>query len=126
MPEVTAINLDPASIDLARHHSHSVPRDGGPINYPLADFLTHPFEKNSFDAIVSVAALHHMNAIAALARMRELLRPGGTLAIIELARTQLPAEPARRTRRGHRYPRSQADQDLLGAPRTDALATTAH
>ncbi|MGH3722055.1 MAG: class I SAM-dependent methyltransferase [Pseudonocardiaceae bacterium] len=92
VPEVTAIDLDPASVDLARHHDHRVPRDGGPINYPLADFLTHPFEKNSFDAIVSVAALHHMNAIAALARMRELLRPGGTPAIIGLARGQLPAD----------------------------------
>jgi 2-polyprenyl-3-methyl-5-hydroxy-6-metoxy-1,4-benzoquinol methylase len=90
--EVTAIDLDPASIDLARRHDHRVPRDGGPINYLLADFLTHPFENNSFDAIVSVAALHHMNPIAALARMRDLLRPGGTLAIIGLARSQLPAD----------------------------------
>jgi 2-polyprenyl-3-methyl-5-hydroxy-6-metoxy-1,4-benzoquinol methylase len=92
VPEVTAIDLDPASIDLARHHNHRAPRDGGPINYVLADFLTHPFENSSFDAIVSVAALHHMNPITALARMRDLLRPGGTLAVIGLARSQLPTD----------------------------------
>jgi SAM-dependent methyltransferase len=36
-PEVTAIDLDPASIDLARHHDHRVPGDGGG---PQSDFET--------------------------------------------------------------------------------------
>jgi len=47
---VTAIDLDPASIDLARQADN-----GSEIEYLVGDFLTHPFAPASFDAIVSVA-----------------------------------------------------------------------
>ncbi|HEX8671119.1 MAG TPA: class I SAM-dependent methyltransferase, partial [Longimicrobium sp.] len=84
VPNVTAIDVDPASIDLAR-------QAGPDIEYLLGDFLTYPFHPASFDFIASVATLHHMDAGAALARMRDLLRPGGTLASIGLPRPALPA-----------------------------------
>jgi hypothetical protein len=42
--------------------------------------------------ITSVAALHHMDARAALNRMSQLLAPGGRLAIVGLARSRLPAD----------------------------------
>lgn len=87
VPQVTGIDLDQTSIDLARHHEH-----GADIEYVLGDFLTHPFEPASFDVIASVAALHHMDATAALGRMRDLLRVGGTLAIVGLARSEFPAD----------------------------------
>jgi SAM-dependent methyltransferase len=48
--------------------------------------------EESFDLIVSVATLHHMDAGAALTRMRALLRPGGTLAIVGLARPTRPSD----------------------------------
>ena len=54
--------------------------------------MTHPLEPGSFDHIASIAALHHMDAAAALHRMRELLAPGGTLAIVGLARPRYPAD----------------------------------
>jgi SAM-dependent methyltransferase len=83
---VTAIDTDPASIALAQQQA------GPDIEYLLGDFLTYPFHPASFDLIASVATLHHMDAGAALARMRDLLRPGGTLAIIGLPRPDLPAD----------------------------------
>jgi len=87
VPQVTAIDADPASIDLARQQDR-----GSRIDYLLGDFLTFPFEPNSFDVIASVATLHHMDTTAALARMRDLLRPGGTLAVVGLARTRIPLD----------------------------------
>lgn len=84
---VSAIDLDGPSIDLARRHA-----DASGIDYLLGDFLTHPFEPASFDAVVSVATLHHMDAATALGRMRELLRPGGTLVVVGLARSRIPAD----------------------------------
>ncbi len=87
VPRVTAIDLDPASVELARQH------DGAEdIDYVHGDFLTHPLEPASYDAVVSVAALHHMEAAAALGRMRELLRPSGTLVVVGCARRQLPRD----------------------------------
>ncbi|MFI9507997.1 class I SAM-dependent methyltransferase [Nocardia sp. NPDC052566] len=84
---VTGIDLDEPGIDSARAQSPD-----GEIDYVHADFLDHPFEPASFDGIVSVATLHHMDNVAALTRMKELLRPGGTLAVVGLARNELPAD----------------------------------
>ena len=87
VPHVTAIDRDAASIDEARREDH-----GTGIDYIVGDFMTHPFAPGSFDHIASIAALHHMDAGAALARMRELLAPGGTLAVVGLARPRYPAD----------------------------------
>lgn len=87
VPEVVGIDLDQTSIDLARAHP-----DSADIDYVLGDFLTHPLELASFDVIASVATLHHMDATTALSRMRDLLRPGGTLVVVGLARSRLPAD----------------------------------
>lgn len=78
---VAGIDADRRSIELARSHPGA-----GDINYVLGDFLTFPFEPNSFDLITSVASLHHMDVAAALRRMADLLRQGGVLAVIGLAR----------------------------------------
>src|SRR5690242_11888536 len=71
---VIGIDRDAASIEAAR-------RAGGDgIEYVVGDFLTHPLEPASFDLVLSVTSLHHMDALRALERMAALLRPGGTLA----------------------------------------------
>ena len=57
------------------------------ITYVLGDFMTYPFEPESFDFVVSVASLHHLDIGPALERMSTLLRPGGRLAVIGLARS---------------------------------------
>lgn len=87
VPHVTGIDRDAASIDVARHQDA-----GGAVEYVVGDFMTHPFAPASFDHIASIAALHHMDETAALERMRALLAPGGTLAIIGLARNRYPAD----------------------------------
>ena len=79
VPTVLGIDTDSASIDQARAQAP----DGA--EYILGDFMTHPFEAESFDFIASIATLHHMDAPAALTRMRGLLRPGGVIAILGLA-----------------------------------------
>ena len=53
------------------------------------DVLPHPLGRESFDAVVSNATLHHLpDAGAALHRLSELVRPGGTLAIVGFTRTE--------------------------------------
>lgn len=79
LPEVVGIDVDPAGIALAR-------TAGGDVAYLLDDFLTHDFAPCSFDVVVSVATLHHMDTEQALLRMREVLRPGGVLVLVGLAR----------------------------------------
>lgn len=56
------------------------------------DFLTTELPAPDYDFICSVTTIHHMDFEAALIRMRELLRPGGTLVVVGLAREASPAE----------------------------------
>ncbi|MER6304015.1 class I SAM-dependent methyltransferase [Kitasatospora sp. NPDC001539] len=60
------------------------------------DFLTLDLPAGGFDFICSVTAVHHMDFEAALLRMRELLRPGGVLVVVGLAREDSAADRARR------------------------------
>lgn len=80
--QVTGIDPDEASIAQARSQVGE-----RRIDYVLGDFLDHRFADESFGVVVSAAALHHMGARAALIRMRALLRAGGVLAVLGLARS---------------------------------------
>ncbi len=81
VPHVTGVDRDEQSIAVAR--SLAGPAD---IEYRCGDFLGLPLEPGSFDLVTAVASLHHMDAEAALRRMADLLRPGGALVVIGLAR----------------------------------------
>jgi SAM-dependent methyltransferase len=88
---VTAIDTDRSSIDLALDQG----ADG--IDYLCGDAMTWPFEEGSFDAVVAVAVLHHTGTEAGLQRMAALLRPGGVLLVVGLARSgraDLPRDAA--------------------------------
>lgn len=82
VPEVVGIDTDHASIAAARAHP-----DANDIQYLECDALAYDFEPSSFDLITAVASLHHMQAERALVSLRSLLRPGGVLAVIGLARS---------------------------------------
>jgi ubiquinone/menaquinone biosynthesis C-methylase UbiE len=87
IPEVWAIDVNEEIIETARWDEPA-----SAIEYLVGDFLTFPFTPESFDFVACVAALHHMDVEAALSRMTQLLRPGGTLAILGLARSDYPGE----------------------------------
>jgi SAM-dependent methyltransferase len=87
VPEVTGIDLHLPSIETAR----AVP--GPEIDYIHGDVLTHPFPQGSFDLVASIATLHHLDMAAGLQRMAELVRPGGVLVVVGLARTRLWSPP---------------------------------
>jgi 2-polyprenyl-3-methyl-5-hydroxy-6-metoxy-1,4-benzoquinol methylase len=92
---------------------------GAGVSYLQGDVLAAPLRPESFDAVVSVAALHHMDPAAGLSAMRALLRPGGRLLVVDVARlgsvADVPAEIAgfvlhRLRRRQHGYRESAAPQ----------------
>jgi SAM-dependent methyltransferase len=87
IPDVVGIDIAPASISLARQR-HSARA----IDFVRGDFLTYPFRDCSFDLITCSAAMHHMPLKRALRRMADLLRPGGVLAILGLARSSYPLD----------------------------------
>lgn len=84
IPTVVDIDTGQPSIYEARDQV-----SGQRVEYLVGDFLEYPFGNESFDFIASVATLHHIDATAALTRIRTLLRPGGVMAILGLARSRL-------------------------------------
>jgi SAM-dependent methyltransferase len=81
VPHVTGIDLHEPSLDAALRQS-----DG--VTYLRADLLAAPFPAASFDVVTCVAALHHVDTETGLRHLAALLRPGGTLVVIGLARSR--------------------------------------
>jgi ubiquinone/menaquinone biosynthesis C-methylase UbiE len=87
VPQVTGIDRDQRSIEIAQAHPAAAD-----ISYLLGDFMETPLQPESLDLVTAIASLHHMDDEAALRRMAALLRPGGVLAVIGLARGVTPAD----------------------------------
>ncbi|GAA1555518.1 class I SAM-dependent methyltransferase [Actinomadura kijaniata] len=79
---VTGVDRSPEVIARARRLSEGFDN----VTFVAADFLGYEPPEDGFDFVCSVAALHHMDFAAGLSRMRDLLRPGGSLAVVGLAR----------------------------------------
>jgi SAM-dependent methyltransferase len=62
------------------------------VNCIFGDVVADGLPGDGYDAIVSIAALHHMPLEAVLSRLADGLRPGGVLAAIALPRTDLRHE----------------------------------
>ena len=83
VPLVVAIDIDAPVLGRARARFPDAP-----VTWCHGDIMTHPLETELFDAVLSNAALHHLpDARAALRRLSQLVRPGGTLAIVGFTRT---------------------------------------
>ena len=85
---VTGIDRDERIIEAARERG----RAGPAVSLVHGDFLDYPFADASFDFACANTALHHMDFGAALAKMARILRPGGRLAVVGLARNGSPAD----------------------------------
>ena len=79
--EVIGLDVDDASIRRAQE-AFPEHRD----SFVVGDLFTHRLEPGSFDVVASVATLHHIDARRGLARMVELVRPGGRVVVVGLAR----------------------------------------
>ena len=90
VPHVVGIDSDRGVLDRARARFHGVP-----IEWVHGDVLRCDLEPQSFDAVVSVASLHHMDAVQALPRLAQPVRPGGVVVVVGLARADwwdIPAD----------------------------------
>jgi 2-polyprenyl-3-methyl-5-hydroxy-6-metoxy-1,4-benzoquinol methylase len=85
---ITGIDHDQASIERARTASPSAVG----IEYICDDIRAHIFRVGSFDAVVSVNMIHHMDIAETLRSFSELIRPGGTIGIIGVPRRRLIAD----------------------------------
>jgi SAM-dependent methyltransferase len=81
---VLALDLSPCMIQVARERSQGYPN----IEYQCVDVTTWPFPANRFACIVTIATLHHLPLEETLLAMKNALRVGGMLLVLDLFRTQ--------------------------------------
>jgi ubiquinone/menaquinone biosynthesis C-methylase UbiE len=80
---VTALDLSSEMIRIARARSGQF----GNIEFQLADAMTWNFPPSHFDFVCSIATLHHLPQPALFLKMRETLRPGGVLVVLDLVQS---------------------------------------
>lgn len=84
---VVGVDCDAASIAEARAR-------GDDIEYVAGDFMALDLDGH-FDVVTSVAMLHHVDHVAALTRMAALVRPGGALLVVGMAKSRSVPDWAR-------------------------------
>jgi ubiquinone/menaquinone biosynthesis C-methylase UbiE len=78
--------VDALDADAAILKEASTQHNASNISYRHANFLEADLPKDSYDAIVCIASLHHMDLESALKKIKILLRPSGKLLILGLYR----------------------------------------
>jgi SAM-dependent methyltransferase len=81
---VLALDLSPEMVRIAGERSSEYPN----IRYEVADATTWRFPAGVFDCVVSIATLHHLPLEPILVKMKQALRPGGVLAVLDLYQGQ--------------------------------------
>jgi SAM-dependent methyltransferase len=85
---VLGLDLSPQMIRLARERSVGFTN----TEYRQADVLEWDFPVERFDCVVSVATLHHLPMEIMLTKMRDGLKPGGTLLVLDLFKAERPSD----------------------------------
>ena len=80
---VTALDLSSEMIRIARARSAQF----GNVEFQLADAMTWNFPHSHFDFVCSIATLHHLQQRELFVKMRETLKPGGVLVVLDLVQS---------------------------------------
>ena len=77
---VVALDLSSEMIRVARSRSNQFDN----LEFQLADAMTWNFPQAHFDFICSIATLHHLQQRELFVKIREALKPGGVLVVLDL------------------------------------------
>ena len=85
---VEGIDFSPKMIESAKSRT----RQAANVSYRCLDFLDASYEKNSFDCVTSIAALHHLPLPLTLEKVINILKPGGSLLVLDLYKEETMAD----------------------------------
>jgi len=84
---VLALDLSPRMVEVARERSRGIAN----IEYRVADVTAWEYPEARFDAVISIATLHHLPLEVTIASFKRTLRPGGVLLLLDLLDRGHPA-----------------------------------
>jgi SAM-dependent methyltransferase len=85
---VLAIDLSPRMVEVARARSWGHPN----VEYVVADAASWEFPQERFDCVASMMTLHHLSLGLMIPKLRDALRPGGILLLLDLYRARTTAD----------------------------------
>jgi SAM-dependent methyltransferase len=88
--EVLALDLSPRMVERARQRLADVEN----VELRVQDVLEWEIPRESFDCIVSITTLHHLPMGEMLRRLRDGLRPGGVLLVLDVVGGRGPRDVA--------------------------------
>lgn len=81
---VLGLDLSAEMIRVARSRSGEFKN----LEFQLADAMRYDFPQSHFDFICSIATLHHVDQRQLLVKMRDTLKPGGVLVVLDLVASE--------------------------------------
>ncbi len=81
---VLGLDLSAEMIRVARSRSGEFKN----LEFQLADAMRYDFPQSHFDFICSIATLHHVDQQQLLVKMRDALKPGGVLVLLDLVASE--------------------------------------
>ena len=123
--EVTAVDFDPVTVELAREHCAHEPR----VTVERRDAFALPYDDRSFDVVTASMFLHHFDEADSIKLLKEFRRVAGKAVLInDLRRHRLPwlfiAAVSRATFRSAMF-RHDAPLSVLRGFTVDELQTIA-
>jgi SAM-dependent methyltransferase len=87
---VVGVDFSPRMVEVAQARSEEHPN----VEYLVADAASWEFPSERFDCAASLMTLHHLPLGPMLAKMRDALKPGGTLLLLDLYRARTTTDHA--------------------------------
>ncbi len=81
---VLGLDLSAEMIRVARSRSGEFKN----LEFQLADAMRYDFPQSHFDFVCSIATLHHVDQRQLLVKMRDTLKPGGVLVVLDLVASE--------------------------------------
>lgn len=81
---VVALDLSAEMIRVARSRSSQFEN----VEFQLADAMTWDFPQAHFDFVCSIATLHHLDQRGLMVKIKDTLRPGGVLVVLDLVQSE--------------------------------------
>jgi SAM-dependent methyltransferase len=81
---VLGLDLSPQMVRLARERSKPFTN----VEYRVADAMTWDCPRERYDCVASLATLHHLPLGGMLLKMKDALRPGGVLLVLDLFQSE--------------------------------------
>ncbi len=85
---VVALDMSSEMIRVGRSRSSQFNN----LEFELADAMTWSFPQSQFDFICSIATLHHLQQRELFVKMKDALKPGGVLVVLDLVESSSLAE----------------------------------